>query len=348
MELPAGPSMGDGSVLCRYRRVMWEARKFELARHSVILCTCCCAASHCLQTLKVQQILIDEASMATEPETLIPLVHFSGAKKVVLLGDHKQLRPVVKNEHLRNLGMDRSLFERYHRDAHMLDTQYRMHEVICAFPSAEFYGGKLKTWQGLRRTPSILGHAGKESCPVIFGHVQGHEQRLLVTTEDGNENSRANLEEVAEVIRIAKQLTLDRKVDPKDIAILTPYNAQAAAINKGLTREGVTGVTVSSVTKSQGSEWRYVLVSTVCTCPKSDVDRWPTRSWLRKFLGFVVDPNQVNVAITRAQEGLCLIGDHTLLSCCPLWRRLIDFCKAQQSFVPANKVRVWRRPAVAL
>lgn len=46
--------------------------------------------------------------------------------QVVLLGDHKQLRPVVKNEQLQNLGLDRSLFERYHRDAYMLDTQYRM------------------------------------------------------------------------------------------------------------------------------------------------------------------------------------------------------------------------------
>ncbi|XP_021110909.1 helicase with zinc finger domain 2 isoform X2 [Heterocephalus glaber] len=333
--------------LISYRRVMRAAQKFELARHSVILCTCCCAASHCLRTLNVRQILIDEAAMATEPETLIPLVHFSEAEKVVLLGDHKQLRPVVKNEQLQNLGMDKSLFERYHRDAYMLDTQYRMHEVICAFPSAEFYGGKLRTCQGLRRPPSILGHAHKESCPVIFGHVQGHEQRLLVTTEEGNENSRANLEEVAEVIRITKQLTLDRTVEPKDIAILTPYNAQAAAINKGLMREGVTGVTVSSITKSQGSEWRYVLVSTVRTCPRSDVDCRPTKGWLRKFLGFVVDPNQVNVAITRAQEGLCLI-DHILLSCCPLWRRLLDFCRAQQSFVPASKVRVRRRPAVSL
>lgn len=51
-----------------------------------------------------------------------------------------------------------------------------------------------------------------------------------------------------------------------------------------------------------------MLVSTVRTCPKSDVDQRPTKSWLRKFLGFVVDPNQVNVAMTRAQEGLCLIG----------------------------------------
>lgn len=332
--------------LARYKKILGRAKKFELDRHSVILCTCSCAASASLKNLDVRQILVDEAGMATEPETLIPLVNFSHTEKVVLLGDHKQLRPVVKNEQLQSLGLDRSLFERYHRDAYMLDTQYRMHEGICSFPSMEFYQKKLKTWPGLRRPPSVLGHADKESCPVIFGHVQGHEQSLLVSTDEGNENSKANLEEVAEVVRIAKQLTLDRTVNPKDIAILTPYNAQAAEISKGLVRQGVTGVAVCSITKSQGSEWRYVLVSTVRSCPESDLDQRPTKSWLKRFLGFVVDPNQVNVAITRAQEGLCLVGDHLLLRCCPLWRRLLDFCEAQRSLVPAGQVRVRRRPAV--
>lgn len=331
-----------------YKKVLGKARTFELERHSVILCTCSCAASASLKNLDVRQILVDEAGMATEPETLIPLVNFSQAEKVVLLGDHKQLRPVVKNEHLQSLGLDRSLFERYHRDAYMLDTQYRMHEGICVFPSMEFYQSKLKTWQGLRRPPSILGHAQKESCCVIFGHVQGHEQSLLVSTDEGNENSKANQEEVKEVVRIARQLTLDRTVDPKDIAILTPYNAQAAEISRKLAQAGVTGVTVCSITKSQGSEWRYVLLSTVRSCPESDLDQRPTKSWLKRFLGFVVDPNQVNVAITRAQEGLCLIGDHLLLRCCPLWRRLVDFCDAQGSLVPADQVRVQRRPAVLL
>lgn len=342
----------EGKILTKedlvvYRRVLGKARRYELERHSVILCTCSCSASGSLKTLRVRQILIDEAGMATEPETLIPLVCFSRVEKVVLLGDHKQLQPVVKNEHLRNLGMDRSLFERYHKDAILLDTQYRMHKDICSFPSMEFYGSKLKTWSDLKRPRSILGHAGKESCPVIFGYVQGQEQRLLVSTEDGNENSRANPEEVAEVVRITKQLTLDRMVDPKDVAVLTPYNAQAAAISKGLRQRGVIGVTVTSITKSQGSEWRYVLVSTVRTCPRSDVDHRPTKSWLKKFLGFVVDPHQVNVAITRAQEGLCLIGDHVLLRCCPLWHRLLDFCEAQHSLVPAEKVRVQRRSALS-
>lgn len=109
-------------------------------------------------------------------------------------------------------------------------------------------------------------------------------------------------------VRIAKQLTLGKTVEPKDIAVLTPYNAQAAQIKSGLAQEGVTGVTVRSITKSQGSEWRYVLVSTVRSCPEGDLDQRPTKSWLKRFLGFVVDPNQVNVAITRAQEGLCLVG----------------------------------------
>lgn len=334
--------------LSSYKKVLGKARTFELERHSVILCTCSCAASASLKNLAVRQILVDEAGMATEPETLIPLVNFSQAEKVVLLGDHKQLRPVVKNEHLQSLGLDRSLFERYHRDAYMLDTQYRMHEGICAFPSMEFYHNKLRTWQGLRRLPSVLGHAQKESCCVIFGHVQGHEQSLLVSTDEGNENSKANQEEVKEVVRIARQLTLDKTVDPKDIAILTPYNAQAAEISRKLAQAGVTGVTVCSITKSQGSEWRYVLLSTVRSCPESDLDQRPTKGWLKRFLGFVVDPNQVNVAITRAQEGLCLIGDHLLLRCCPLWRRLVDFCEAQGSLVPADQVRVRRRPAVLL
>lgn len=66
----------------RYKRVLGKARKFELDRHRVILCTCSCAASASLKGLNVRQILVDEAGMATEPETLIPLVNFSQTEKV--------------------------------------------------------------------------------------------------------------------------------------------------------------------------------------------------------------------------------------------------------------------------
>lgn len=59
---------------------------------------------------------------------------------------------------------------------------------------------------------------------------------------------------------------------------------------------------------SSGSEWKYVIVSTVRSCCRSMIDERPTKGWQKKHLGFVTDENQVNVAITRAQEGLCIIG----------------------------------------
>lgn len=51
-----------------------------------------------------------------------------------------------------------------------------------------------------------------------------------------------------------------------------------------------------------------MILSTVRSCPRSEIDRKPTKSWQKKYLGFVTDPNQVNVGITRAREGLCIIG----------------------------------------
>lgn len=69
--------------------VLGKARKFELERHSVVLCTCSCAALASLKKLDVRQILIDEAGMATEPETLIPLVRFSQAEKVSEAGGER-------------------------------------------------------------------------------------------------------------------------------------------------------------------------------------------------------------------------------------------------------------------
>ena len=66
--------------------------------------------------------------MCMEPESLIPIVRCS-AKQVVLVGDHKQLQPVVLEKGAARRGLGRSLFERYATDAVMLTMQYRMVSV---------------------------------------------------------------------------------------------------------------------------------------------------------------------------------------------------------------------------
>uniref|UniRef100_A0A673G372 DNA2/NAM7 helicase-like C-terminal domain-containing protein n=1 Tax=Sinocyclocheilus rhinocerous TaxID=307959 RepID=A0A673G372_9TELE len=182
----------------------------------------------------------------------------------------------------------------------MLDTQYRMQEDICEFPSKEFYDGKLKTKTSPK--PRLFLTKSRQTC-IVFGHVEGKEKSLVVSTERGNENSKANLEEAEEAVRIAILLT-EAGIKTKDIAILTPYNAQVSNIRESLIDKGIRDITINTIMKSQGSEWKYVIMSTVRSCPKSDIEAQPTKSWIINRLGFIMDPHQVNVGITRAQEGL--------------------------------------------
>ncbi|KAJ8260067.1 hypothetical protein GJAV_G00176700 [Gymnothorax javanicus] len=318
-----------------YKKLLKDARQEELKKHDVILCTCTSASSpNITKMLNVQQIIIDECAMATEPEAFIPLVSHK-PKQIVLLGDHKQLQPIVHCDLGKHLGMRRSLFERYMEKALMLDTQYRMHESICEFPSEEFYNGRLKT--GVKSELSVLLTKSKARTPIVFGHLEGKETSLVVSTEKGNENSKANIEEAEQSVRIAWLLISYAQIEPSSIAILTPYNAQVAKINEILSKRHIQDVSVSTIVKSQGSEWHYVILSTVRSCPISEIDSEPTKAWLTTHLGFIMDPNQVNVGLTRAKTGLCIIGNKNLLNCSALWGRLLKHYEEKNCVMDSAK-----------
>uniref|UniRef100_A0A8C8A6R2 RNB domain-containing protein n=1 Tax=Oryzias sinensis TaxID=183150 RepID=A0A8C8A6R2_9TELE len=294
-----------------YKDLLNKARVHELEQHDIILCTCTQSSTPSLsRSVSARQILIDECAMATEPQALIPLV-CNKPEKVVLIGDHKQLRPIVKNESVKKLGMSRSLFESYfsqlsEKKAVMLDTQYRMHEDICEFPSEKFYEGKLKT--AVEPPTSVLRVDGKV-MPVVFGDIEGVTIKLVVKTSKGNNNSKANYEERDQVVRIVTMLVDEAKVEQRSIVVLSPYNAQVSEIREELGKNNLKQITVTTITKSQGSEWRYVILSTVCSLPSKEIVPEPDGGWLSKHIGFVGDPNQINVGITRAKEGLCIIGE---------------------------------------
>ena len=63
--------------------------------------------------------------MCLEPESLVPITS-SGARQVVLIGDHKQLQPVIQDHVAKSLGLNVSMFERHSHRAMMLKLQYRM------------------------------------------------------------------------------------------------------------------------------------------------------------------------------------------------------------------------------
>lgn len=120
-----------------------EAERKELKKsYDIILCTCNETCSPRLLSIAkeghIGQCIIDECGMASEPETIAAA---SLCDHVVLIGDHKQLQPVIKYSPARECGLSTSLFERYAtifgKSNPLLITlklQYRMVSLKCPFP----------------------------------------------------------------------------------------------------------------------------------------------------------------------------------------------------------------------
>ena len=123
-------SLVDTEEIKAYIQLVREATIEELSHYDVIFCTTAMATSvKLLKGMKdrIFQVIIDECGMCTEPESIATIIA-TRAQQVVLIGDHKQLQPIVVCPEARRLGLQKSLFERYKDDEHcvQLQIQYRM------------------------------------------------------------------------------------------------------------------------------------------------------------------------------------------------------------------------------
>ena len=114
----------------RYYNLVKDAERIVIKSADIVICTCSEVASQRFWYFrKPSQCLVDEAGQSTEPETFAAIAQTT--EKVVLLGDHKQLRPVVFDMRVKEI-LSRSLFERLSKSAFTLKVQYRMVSVfIC-------------------------------------------------------------------------------------------------------------------------------------------------------------------------------------------------------------------------
>ena len=89
--------------------------------------------------------IVDEASQITLPVCLGPLRY---ADRFILVGDHHQLPPLVRNIDAQKGGLDISLFrllsERHAVALTVLEHQYRMNEDIMLLSNSLVYDGMLK------------------------------------------------------------------------------------------------------------------------------------------------------------------------------------------------------------
>jgi uncharacterized protein len=222
------------------------------------------------------------------------------AKSLVLIGDPQQLERPLKGSHPD--GAEKSALEHLlgeHKTilpdvGLLLPETWRLHPNICKFTSELFYEGRLSSRDVLK------GY-------VIEGHpwVKGAGLWYVPIQHGGNRNSSA--EEVERIASIVANLlkpkvrfcrgTESRNLQPDDILIVAPYNAQVSDLLGRLP-----GMRVGTVDKFQGQEAPIVIYSLTTSSPE-DAPRG---------MEFLYSLNRLNVATSRAMSAVILVGSPKL------------------------------------
>ena len=298
-------------------------RASQLTDAPVVAATTAACGSRELREQTFDVAIVDEASQLTEPATLAAI---NRAERFVLVGDHRQLPPVVQSDagepfDPAEIGgedtgepsypsgdgppadLSRSLFERLiHRypDASvLLSQQYRMSQRIQAFASHEFYDGQLRPASG-----AVAGRALSQVADDVSRLPSDLRGGVNFVDPGGSREGNRNRREAERVAEIVDSYRA-AGVAADDIGVIAPFRAQVAEIDRR------TDVTVDTVDRFQGSAREVIVVSFVATesleSPIFD------------------DPRRVNVALTRAKRALTLVGSEQALRSQPLYDRMVSW-----------------------
>uniref|UniRef100_A0A8C0F9U4 RNA helicase n=1 Tax=Bubo bubo TaxID=30461 RepID=A0A8C0F9U4_BUBBB len=231
-------------------------------------------------------VILDEAGQASEPESLIPLGLISEANgQIVLVGDPKQLGPVIKSKIALSFGLNMSLLERltsreiYLRDEDAfgacgaynpllitkLVKNYRSHSALLALPSKLFYHKELEVCADTSAVTSLLhwGKLPRKGFPLIFHGIRGNE------TREGHSPSWFNPTEAVQVMQYCCHLAKNENaaVSVTDIGVITPYRKQVEKIRFLLRSIDLADIKVGTVEEFQGQEYTVIILSTdPCFC----------------------------------------------------------------------------------
>ncbi|WP_414433223.1 AAA domain-containing protein [Alcanivorax sp. IL2] len=298
-----------------------------LVRSRTLVCGTCVGMgqSHlALNKTPFDWVIIDEAARSSSSELAVAM---QVGKRILLVGDHRQLPPTYQDDHKLGIAREfgvapksdeldfimRSDFERSFESSYgkrigaTLTMQYRMNKAIGGLVSTVFYGGRLET--GDRRIPECFSRAPlpiKSEVTWLDTGVLGEK-----AYSKGNK-SKFNEAEADEIISLLKKIEsddvfckglLDTVSDEKEptIGVICMYSEQKRFLKRKFAAQNWRDdfretVKIDTVDSYQGKENRIIILSLI----RSDPERTP---------GFLRSDNRVNVAMSRAMERLVIVGD---------------------------------------
>lgn len=252
-------------------------------------------------------VMFDEVSMAYVPQIVCAAMY--AKEKLVLVGDFRQLAPIVQSDAKSVLGVDIFSYlgiSRYSKVAvHpwlvMLNEQRRMHPDISAFPNKYVYNKLLLDHDSVQyNRADIIKREPLSGNAINLINLSG----TYCAAMKNSDNSRFNI--VSAIVSFLTALAAEESGE-KSIGIITPYAAQTRIIRamiQDYRQHAKTDIACSTVHQFQGSERDVIIFDAVESYPASKV------GWL---MGKEFDSvtRLINVAVTRARGKLIVIANAT-------------------------------------
>jgi len=261
----------------------------ELKEAQVVLGTPIGLRDKLIYDIDFDYFFLDEAAQCLEP---LAWVGADLAEKMVLAGDPFQLPPTVLSAQAEKQGLSVSILEQAfhaHLPKHLLAIQYRMPPEIVGFSSQYFYENELKSF---KETSGV-------EAPLVFIDTAGADF-AEIKEDDG---SIHNVQELEVILKLLPEW----KNEFKSISFISPYAGQVARAHKLFP-----DIRSSTIDSYQGQEDEMIILSLV-------------RSNQNGTIGFLSDYRRMNVALTRAQRKLVVIGDSATLGNDDFYRQFLDY-----------------------
>jgi superfamily I DNA and/or RNA helicase len=282
-------------------------------------------------------VIMDESSKASPAEALVPI---NMGRNIILIGDHKQLPPIVTREdavkqkvkeELEDNGLDIekeygvSLFEilitDFEKDEDkqkyikMLDIQYRMPRQVGTLISKFFYDGKLNN-------PSLEaisdfdekhdhGLTLKKETSIVFLSTSKREK----PNDNGNKHARqndCNMRYIKEILKKLNSLYADnsRKENPFTIGIIAGYRGQVELLKENINVEHYNNFVKIDEHDKKNSLIEINTVDKFQGAERDIIIYDIVRSdGSNTNIGFLDDDRRINVAFSRVKRLLIVVGD---------------------------------------
>ncbi|KAG0088723.1 Tripartite DNA replication factor [Podila epicladia] len=316
------------------------------AKCQVVGTTCLGIGDAIFAKKRFDYCIVDEASQITLPVCLGPIRH---ATVFVLVGDHNQLPPLVKNQEARENGYEISLFrmlsEQHPQAIASLAHQYRMNKHIMLLSNTLVYENRLRcaneqvankkldipSMDTLRMHCHDTHSSGKSSedhhCPCQDGNTCWLEQVadpersvVFVDTDDvpAHEmhvgNTVRNPTEALFVRHLTEAL-ISGGIAEDDVGIISVYRAQLKVLTRLFRHRPL--LDIHTVDRYQGKDKDCVIVSLVRSNNDQEVGEL-LKDWRR-----------INVAFTRAKKKLVVFGSRQTLQGSPIFEKFLNLMNQQ-------------------